>query len=222
MAPLHVENHEINKSTFRAALFLRAKRRRKAAEELYNFGLESRTSVEPRGTLSSPASSPFSNSNLEKDMMGNLKRMISDSDTEVRLLAVNAAVHVGDDTLVEALRTRLQAEESHEIKLAAISALGEIGGLEAIEALADVVEWEPKSEESEDARFEALGMLEELSGKDFVSGPDVRFNPEEVTPQPEVLEILEDPLRKIVFSEPPGLFRIKARDILEYLGSGVV
>src|SRR5215204_3144613 len=147
-------------------------KRREAANKLRKLGMRSRTSLEKRGTLSSPAPSPVSDN---EEVMGALKSAISDSDPEVRLHAVDSAAHIGDGTSVEALKTRLQ-DDRHEIKLAAIQALGEIGGLSSLQALADVVGSE---KETEQVRLAALSALEELSAKQITSGPDRRFNPAE-------------------------------------------
>jgi hypothetical protein len=199
-------------------------KRREAANTLRELGMRSRTSLEKRGSLSSPAPSPISDN---EEVMEALKSAISDSDSEVRLHAVDSAAHIGDATSVEALRTRLQ-DDRPEIKLATIEALGEIGGLSSLQALADVVGSE---KETEQVRLAALSALEELSAKQITSGPDRRFNPAEYTLDPEAVvetdtlgqakTILIDTLEKVASDERQAdLFRLKAHEILAYLRSG--
>jgi HEAT repeat protein len=195
-------------------------RRREAATELRQIGMQKRTSLKKRGTLKSAADSPLGN----QEIVNALNSAISDSDPEVRLQVIGCAADLGDGTSVKALENSLQDDRS-EIKLAAIDALGEIGGSDSVQALANLVGGET---ESEDVRLAALSELEELAAKNITSGPDRRFNPVEATPGAgesvdesalgEAELVLADTLEKVRSSEQQDpLLKLKAHDVLSYV-----
>jgi HEAT repeat protein len=200
------------------------KRRRRAAEDLRDLGFARRLSLEKRGSLGQAAQTPLTDHELDA-----LAQAVADEDREVRRHAIVSAGDLADARLVPALIRQLQIGDE-EIKLAVLDSLGDIGGIQAITALTELV---CSGGADEELRLAALTELEELAAKQITSGPDRRFDPAQdpVTAAPDAespdeAEKLRAGLLEAVVSiqaeeSADDLLQLKAGDIQAYLESGL-